>query len=884
MKKLVFTSLILAIAALTVSGVLIAKADKNVRVFIPSQNILDKLVDNLDDFISKLFSQEKYKRFIFDFISEQDIDLIRNKGCLLKHKLKGATSFECPENVVLENARESRVFHIVDFESDQQIQADLVWSDGVDGTGVNVVILDTGIDADHVELSDSVIGQKDFVNNDNVAEDDHGHGTHVAGIITANGINIIDGNYATGVSPGAGVYMLKVCDGSGSCYEDDMIAAMEYAVNTLDAKVMSISIGGGNFGSHCDSDSLAAKVNWVVDNGIIVMIAAGNDGRGVSSPACASKAVAVGAVDKSGVVPYWSNRGSALDIVAPGVDILSTYSCLAAGDCSSYWYAWMDGTSMSTPHVAGVAALLLEANSSLSVDGIKSALYSTAMPASRCYECTRWSWWSGRCISQSEVSCTPGVQGVGIVNAYQAYLSVKSTDPDADGDGIPDSQDACPATYGLDCNGCPNPCAGCAVMNCEESTPTCIPGTCPDTICPEEGCGVETCQENEYGTYTPASNTCEVINNTGNCNNNPCTLECIYDIVCEPDADGDGIPDSMDACPETYGTYCDGCPEPVCTGCQVSHCPVNGTPSCVDDDSLCAAPNAVGMCSSGSCLYECIVPYDNCNSDWSDGCEVNVDYDSDNCGYCGNVCGSITCPASGCSVGGCGPEEYGYYPAESQTSCVSGSCSGECEVSCSYDASCDSDDDDDGILDVDDACPTVYGTDCNGCPNPCSGCAMVSCDVGPPTCIPGNCLDTMCQADGCGVGSCLEDEYGTYSPSANDCEIVDNIGTCTSNPCTLTCVYASSCDVTGVECWSSAYEFIYRSKSQMKKFCKCAEGNYGYESYSYSWGRKTVYLYIDSGDNENWDVKTRYSYLPVHRVRCTDGNWYYTNQDHYFVQ
>lgn len=363
------------------------------------------------------------KRVITDDADEDSLKMMKDRGCKIRHKLKKGASLMCPSDVAVDlGLRQARLFHVLDLEADQMIGADQVWTAGVTGSSAKVVILDTGIEASHIELNDSLLGQKDFVDNDDIAEDGDGHGTHVAGIITGNGINVIDGNYAKGVAPAAGIYMLRVCGASG-CWEDDMVAAMEYAVESLDAKVMSISIGGGNYGSHCDSDPLAAKVNWVVDNNITVVVAAGNEGRGVSSPACASKAIAVGAVDKSGAVPWWSNRGSALDIIAPGVDILSTYSCLAAGDCTSTWYAWMDGTSMSAPHISGVAALLLEADPSLTDSEIKVAMYSTATPASACSECTRYTG-RGDCRRQQEITCTQDIIGAGIVDAYAAYQAV----------------------------------------------------------------------------------------------------------------------------------------------------------------------------------------------------------------------------------------------------------------------------------------------------------------------------------------------------------------------------------------------------------------------------------------------------------------------------
>ncbi len=493
--KLNYVFTISAIIILVISSLAIANADKEFKIFKPSEKFRD-WGEIKDIFASK----NVYKRIIADDVDEEGIKSFENKGCLIRHKLKRSASFNCPENVASElKTREARVFHILDLEADQQIKANQVWAEGINGAGVNVVILDTGIDSSHFELSDSIVGQKDFVSNDDVAEDPSGHGTHVAGIVTADGeYTFPEGYNAKGVAPGAGVYMLRVCDTSGLCFEDDMMAAMDYAVNNItDAKIMSISIGGGNFGSHCDSDPLAAKVNWVVDNGYTVVIAAGNDGKGVSTPACASKAIAVGAVDKTGVVPWWSNRGSALDILAPGVDIFSTYSCLAAGNCASNWYAWMTGTSMSTPHVSGVAALLLQTKPTAATDEIKNALYSTADPAAKCYKCTIL--WRGRCYQQSEVTCTSDITGAGIVDAYGAYLAVKPTGPplDTDGDGVPDSTDNCPTISNpsqsdIDSDGIGDACDSCTdvdkdtycaeVNDCNDSAATVHPGAL-DAVC-----------------------------------------------------------------------------------------------------------------------------------------------------------------------------------------------------------------------------------------------------------------------------------------------------------------------------------------------------------------------------------------------------------------
>ncbi|MCK5416651.1 S8 family peptidase [Candidatus Parcubacteria bacterium] len=309
------------------------------------------------------------------------------KGCKQKQKMNDSVAYECSPKVAKKliangNAREDRIFQITDLKADKQINADDVWAmnppvGGITGAGVKVAILDTGVDSIHAELSDSIILTENFTgepdNNDN-----HGHGTHVSGIITADGIYRIRNNYATGVAPGAEIIVGKVCNKNGSCVESDIIAGIEWATGEK-ANVLNLSLGYENYDGHCDTDPLAAKVNWAVEQGLVVTVSSGNDNKGVSSPACASKAIAVGSVNKLGARASFSNYGSTLDLVAPGVDILSTYSCVAAGNCGYYWYANMSGTSMSAPHVAGTVALILQKNPDYTVDNVKEALYNTAV-------------------------------------------------------------------------------------------------------------------------------------------------------------------------------------------------------------------------------------------------------------------------------------------------------------------------------------------------------------------------------------------------------------------------------------------------------------------------------------------------------------------------
>lgn len=335
--------------------------------------------------ITETQAEEKEIRVIADTVSETNKQNFVLKGCKIMHELKDKTALSCPKEIVgTLNVREDKKYYLLDLNADLQINADDVWNWGYDGSGVTIAILDTGVDDGHIELSDSVIATRNFVGG--ISEDRDGHGTHVSGIITGNGIYNIENNSAKGVSPGADIMVGKVC-GSVYCYDSDIEAGIEWAVDpngdgdySDGADIISMSLGGGNYPGYCDEDDLADKSNWAVEQGAVVIASSGNDNAGVSSPACGTKVIAVGAVDENDARASWSNYGIALDFVAPGVNILSTYSCEVPGlSCENTYYAWMSGTSMSAPHVAGMSALILQANPSLTPSQVKQVLIDTAI-------------------------------------------------------------------------------------------------------------------------------------------------------------------------------------------------------------------------------------------------------------------------------------------------------------------------------------------------------------------------------------------------------------------------------------------------------------------------------------------------------------------------
>ena len=240
---------------------------------------------------------------------------------------------------------------------------------GTGGANVTVAVLDTGVDVDHKDLKDNIVLCESkvthFRQDMGSCDDAHGHGTHVAGTILANGGSTGTGIY--GVAPDASLIAVKVCDRRGSCYGDDISSGIRYATDN-GANIISMSIGGDS----PDSQVLAA-IDYATNNGVLVVAAAGNDGPSDGSidyPAGYYKTVAVGATDSSNNVPDWSSRGindgdwfteeREVELAAHGVSIYSTYN----DGC----YATMSGTSMATPHVSGLAAKLWQGSADLTRD------------------------------------------------------------------------------------------------------------------------------------------------------------------------------------------------------------------------------------------------------------------------------------------------------------------------------------------------------------------------------------------------------------------------------------------------------------------------------------------------------------------------------------
>ncbi len=286
---------------------------------------------------------------------------------------------------------------------------------GIVHSKVRVAILDTGVDVDHEDLQGNlnqslcvdVTGERIK----SQTEDDDGHGTHVAGIIAAEANN---GKGVAGVASGGSssdsvveLFAVDVFPEKDEAYTDDIIRGMEYATAN-GAKVINMSLGYECTQKSREDTLLESAVNTVTASNVAVICAAGNDSNDVPNyPADFDACISVTSVNKAGSLSNFSNYGSAKDIAAPGGQAGTT-----AGETeriASTWpdnrYAGAAGTSMATPVVSGVAALLYSMNPDMTLNALKYILYETA---------------------DSGVSDSSRYFGHGIVNAYNAIAKAQN--------------------------------------------------------------------------------------------------------------------------------------------------------------------------------------------------------------------------------------------------------------------------------------------------------------------------------------------------------------------------------------------------------------------------------------------------------------------------
>lgn len=293
------------------------------------------------------------------------------------------------------------------------VGADTAWAMGYTGSGWHVAVLDTGIRRTHQFFQGKSIVEACFSKNSDCPNDrtemygtgsaahyssayyGHDHGTHVAGIATG------DNGSFSGVAKDGNIIAVQIfsrfsaeeCDGNACVmsYDSDQVKGLEYVYSlrgTYSIAAVNMSLGAGAYGSYCNSDPQKVAIDNLKSVRIATAVATGNDGYCgyISSPACISSAVAVGASSSEDTEAYFNNWHDSLqELFAPGVSIYS-----ATGDSDSSYESW-GGTSMATPHVAGAWALLREAAPSASVDTILNALRTTG------YNIATLCWSGGSC-------------------------------------------------------------------------------------------------------------------------------------------------------------------------------------------------------------------------------------------------------------------------------------------------------------------------------------------------------------------------------------------------------------------------------------------------------------------------------------------------------
>jgi len=316
------------------------------------------------------FGQDKpfQKRVLIGFkdgfgrqAAERNRSLVRNLGGDIHHSfhLLPVVSAKLPEKRIAEMKERAEIAYIendIVMHAIQQdtpwgvdrIDADQVWPTTNTGAGVDVAILDGGIDYDHPDLDNNIAGgvnytgwwRRDGSTNRFYWNDRKGHGSLCAGIVAAedNTIGVV------GVAPGASLWAVKVLDDNGNGYVSDIIQGIEWC-SDHGIEVASMSFGGDY------SESLEGACSAAYAAGVLLVAAAGNEPTsGVIYPAAYGSVIAVSATDSSDAIADFSSVGPQVELAAPGVGIKSTYRYGG--------YAIGDGTSMACPHVAGVAALV----------------------------------------------------------------------------------------------------------------------------------------------------------------------------------------------------------------------------------------------------------------------------------------------------------------------------------------------------------------------------------------------------------------------------------------------------------------------------------------------------------------------------------------------
>ncbi len=382
-KHTLLIILLILLAGLTISSASAAKVDELVLQKAAADGKV-KVIISLNEPPRPLFSLQSESQRLrtqqADVISELKTSNIKHRYSII-NGFAGELSVEDIARLEADHRVEKisydRPMHILLNEARPQINATKVNklqinSYNLTGVGQTVCVIDTGINYSHPDLADNYLGGWDFVNNDNDSMDDNGHGTHVSGIAAANGTIV-------GIAPGSKIIAIKSMNSGGSGFESDVLAGINWCTNNrtlYNISVISMSIGGGQNSTYCDNSSgLTSAINSAIANNISIITATGNTEvgypnatAGVADPACITNSTRVSSVGDADVISSFGFRHTTFTdmLLAPGENIISTNW---RGGTQS-----MSGTSMSTPMVAGAAAILKQFNNSLTPQEIEDAL------------------------------------------------------------------------------------------------------------------------------------------------------------------------------------------------------------------------------------------------------------------------------------------------------------------------------------------------------------------------------------------------------------------------------------------------------------------------------------------------------------------------------
>lgn len=367
------------------------------------------------------------------------------------------------------------------------VQSDEAWILST-GVGVTVAVLDTGLTTGGDDGIGCVVSGYDTVNGDAYPADGDGHGTHVSGTIAQNTNNNIG---VAGLAHSACIMPVKVLDDNGSGSFADIADGIYYAVDN-GARVINMSLGTNARYGVTNDPVFDPALDYAYGKSVTVVCASGNDGsrKNISYPAIYPTTIAVGAVDVQSKVTRYSNKGNNLDIVAPGGDNGKDLNGDGFADgvlqetyINGEWGYWFySGTSMASPHVAAVAAMLYAYDTSHTPDSILQALVSTAQD-----------------LNESGFDKT---SGYGLVQAYKALVyDGSSVCTDNDGDGVCVEDGDCNDNDATVYPGAPELCDG-VDNNCDDVTDEgCPTGGCTDNDgdgwCVEDG----DCDDNNAAVY-----------------------------------------------------------------------------------------------------------------------------------------------------------------------------------------------------------------------------------------------------------------------------------------------------------------------------------------------------------------------------------------------